>query len=195
MAINKKYTVSYKRKRLGLTDYKSRLNLISSRKTRLVIRRYLNKLIIQLVNYNSKGDKVLISLDGNELRKYGWKYHLGNLPSAYLLGLIAGLEAKKIKIKEAVLDIGLIESLKGSSIYSALKGAVDSGLTVPHGKEILPNEDRVNGKHVMDYYNSLSQDKKNKIFSKYLKNNVNPANIVKDFQEIKSKILGKYKNA
>lgn len=195
MAINRKYTVAYKRKMLGLTDYRARLRLISSRKTRLVVRTSLNNFTAQLVNYDNKGDNVVKSINYKNLREYGWRYHSGNLPSAYLIGLIIGLEAKRLKIKDAVLDIGLNESIKGSSIYAVLKGALDAGLEVPHSKDILPSEDRISGKHIHDYYNLLPQDKKNKQFSEYLKNNVNPLNIIKDFQEVKQKILNKYKNA
>lgn len=195
MTINKRYTVKYKRKMLGLTDYRARLRLIVSRKTRLVVRKSLNKIIAQLINYNVKGDNIIKTITSNDLNEYGWKYHPGNLPSAYLVGLIVGLEAKKIKIKEVVLDIGLRESIKGSAIYSLLKGALDSGLNIPLSQEILPSEDRISGKHIADYYNLLSQDKKNKQFSKYLKNKVNPVNMTKDFQDIKTKILNKYKNA
>ncbi|MEK6835035.1 MAG: 50S ribosomal protein L18 [Nanoarchaeota archaeon] len=195
MTINKRYTVKYKRKMLGLTDYRARLRLIVSRKTRLVVRKSLNKIIAQLINYNTKGDNIIKTITSNNLNEYGWKYHPGNLPSSYLVGLIIGLEAKKLKIKEVVLDIGLRESIKGSAIYSLLKGALDSGLNIPFSQEILPSEDRISGKHIADYYNLLSQDKKNKQFSKYLKNKINPANIAKDFQDIKTKILNKYKNA
>lgn len=180
---------------LGLTDYRARLRLIVSRKTRLVVRKSLNKIIAQLINYNVKGDNIIRTITSNDLNEYGWKYHPGNLPSAYLVGLVVGLEAKKLKIKEVVLDIGLRESIKGSAIYSLLKGALDSGLNIPFSQEILPSEDRISGKHIADYYNLLSQDKKNKQFSKYLKNKVNPANMTKDFQDIKTKILNKYKNA
>ncbi|MEK6841492.1 MAG: 50S ribosomal protein L18 [Nanoarchaeota archaeon] len=194
MAINKKYTVPYKRKKLGLTNYKVRLRLISSKKTRLIIRKSLNNFIVQLADYNPKGDKIIKSFNCSILRTYGWRYCLGNLPSAYLLGLIVGFEAKKLKIKEAILDIGLNQSVKGSSIYTLLKGALDAGLIIPHNKEILPTEERINGKHISDYYNLLLEDKKHKQFSKYLKNNVNPANMMKDFQEVKIKILNKYKN-
>ena len=194
MAINKKYTVKLKRKRLGLTDYRARIRLVLSKKIRLVVRKSLNSFTVQLINYDSKGDKILKSFNSKVLRSYGWKYHSGSLPSAYLLGLIIGLEAKKLKIKDVILDLGLNESIKGSSLYAALKGALDSGLNIPNSPEILPKEDRINGKHIADYYNSLSQDKRNKQFSKYLKNNINPANITKDFHEVKLKIMGKYKN-
>jgi len=195
MAINKKYTTLYKRKKLGLTDYKSRLRLILSKKPRLVIRKSLNKFIAQLIIYDKNGDKILKSLNTNNLKKFGWNYHKGNMPSAYLLGLLIGLETKKLKINDVVLDIGLNESIKKSSLYSVLKGALDSGLNIPHNKEVLPDEDRIKGKHILDYYNKLSQNEKTKQFSKYLKNNVNPTNIIKEFDEAKSKILKEYKNA
>ena len=154
----------------------------------------MNNFTVQLVDYDIKGDKIVKTFNSGMLRNYGWKYHPGNLPSAYLLGLIIGFEAKKLKIKEAVLDIGLNKSVRGSSLYSLLKGALDSGLIIPHDKEIFPSEERITGKHIQDYYNLLPQDKKNKQFLKYLKDNINPADIVKDFQEVKNKILSKYKN-
>ena len=195
MATNKKYTIPLKRKKLGLTDYKSRLNLILSKKPRLVVRRSLNKLTAQLIIYDKKGDKILFSFDTKKLKEFGWKFHTGNLPSAYLLGYLVGFEAKKIKLAEVVLDIGLNESINGSSIYALLKGALDSGLKIQHDNQILPSEDRIKGKHIINYYSKLSQNDKNKQFSKYLKNNVNVGNIEKDFEDIKSKISNKYKNA
>lgn len=195
MAINKKYTLSYRRKKLGLTDYRVRLRLIKSKKTRLVVRKYINSIIVQLVNYNPKGDLVLRSINSKILKHYGWNYNPCNLPSAYLLGLIIGLEAKKLNIKEAVFDIGLNASVKGSLLYSLLKGALDSGLIVPHDKIILPSEDRIKGKHIEDYYFTLSKEGAiNKQFSKYLKNDSNPADITKNFEEVKLKILSEYKN-
>ena len=194
MAINRKYSLRYKRKRKKLTNYRDRLRLILSKKNRLVIRKSLNNFTAQLVNYDSKGDQVIKSITSKNLHEYGWRYHSGNLPSAYLIGLLIGLEAKKLKINEVVLDIGLNESVKGSSIYAFLKGALDSGLKIPHNEEILPSEDRISGMHIANYFNLLPPDHKNKQFSKYLKNNINPGNITKDFKEVKSKILNKYKN-
>lgn len=32
-----------------------------------------------------------------------------------------------------------------------MKGAVDSGLEIPHSKEIFPSEDRLTGKHIDKY--------------------------------------------
>ena len=192
MATDKRYTVKLRRRRLGKTDYKVRLRLLLSKKTRLVIRRSLKNFIAQLIDYNEKGDNVLVTVSSRNLIKYGWNYHSGNLPSAYLTGLLLGIEAKKKRIKEAVLDIGLNESIKGSSIYALLKGVIDAGLLINHNKDILPSYERVSGKHIFDYALKIKNDKEfyNKQFSKYLKDNIMPEDIIKQFEQVKAKILG-----
>ena len=151
MATYKKYTVRLARKRNRKTDYKARLRLLVSRKPRLVIRKSNNKIYLQLVKYDTKGDQILYYLDSSKLRSYGWKYKLNNLPSCYLAGLLFGLEVKKQKINEAILDLGLNISVYGSSLYSTLKGVIDSGLNVPYDKKVLPSEDRIKGEHILDY--------------------------------------------
>jgi|SRR3989344_2260491 len=137
---------SYRRKMEGKTDYKKRLLLLKSRKPRLVIRKSLRNIQLQMISYGKDGDKVIVSSHSNQLKKFGWKYHNGNLSAAYLTGLIFGLKAKSKNIKEAVLDIGLYRSIKGSVLFAALKGAIESGLAIPHSKEILPDEKRIENK-------------------------------------------------
>ena len=78
MALNKRYSVRYRRKRLGLTDYRARLRLVLSKKTRLVVRRSLNNFIVQLINYNPDGDNIIKSFNNKNLKEYGWKYRFGN---------------------------------------------------------------------------------------------------------------------
>ncbi len=134
----KNKTKLYRRKMEGKTDYKKRLLLLKSRKPRLVIRKSLRNIQLQLVSYSKNGDRILISSHSNQLKKFGWKHHNGNLSSAYLTGLILSLKANSKNIKEAVLDLGLNRSVKGSVLYSALKGATETGLNVSHSKEILP---------------------------------------------------------
>ncbi|MEK6856638.1 MAG: 50S ribosomal protein L18 [Nanoarchaeota archaeon] len=136
----------YRRKTEGKTDYKKRLLLLKSRKPRLVIRKSLRNIQLQLIDYAAKGDKILISSHSNQLKKLGWKQVSGNSSSAYLTGLILGLKAKSKNIKEAILDLGLNRSVKGSVLYAALKGATENGLNVPHSKEILPKEKILEGK-------------------------------------------------
>ncbi|MEA3379063.1 MAG: 50S ribosomal protein L18 [Nanoarchaeota archaeon] len=171
MAKNKTTLVKHRRKREGKTDYKKRLKLLSSNKPRLVIRKSLKNINVQIIEYEPKGDLVRISAHTRELIRYGWRGYRRNLPAAYLVGLLCGLKAKKSKIKEAVLDIGLYASVKGSVLYAALKGVVDAGIKVPHDKGILPPEDRLMGLHTKE-----------------------PEKSKKNFLEVKEKLLKGLKN-
>ncbi len=54
---------------------------------------------------------------------------------------------KEGKIK-AIFDIGLLRSIAKSREYAFLKGVVDSGVIIPHGKEVFPDESRILGKHL-----------------------------------------------
>ena len=136
----------YRRKVEGKTDYKKRLELLKSRKPRLVIRKSLMNIQLQLVYYSKEGDKILASSHSSQLKKFGWNHHTGNSSAAYLTGLILGLKAKSKNIKEAILDLGLNKSVKGYVLYAALKGATEAGLSVPHSKDILPNGKKIESK-------------------------------------------------
>jgi len=124
----KTYNVQKRRKRTGKTNYKKRLKLLLSHKLRLVVRPALKNITVQIVEYHPKGDKVVASANARELEKLGWKFNKGNLPAAYLTGLLAGTRAKEKGIKEAILDVGLNSSTKGSRIFACLKGTIDAGL-------------------------------------------------------------------
>jgi len=101
MATGPTYLVKFRRRRKNITDYGKRLKLLKSKKPRLVVRRFLNNIIAQITLYNEKGDKTLLTIHSKILeKKYGWKGHRGNLPTAYLVGLLAGLEAKKKELKK-----------------------------------------------------------------------------------------------
>ena len=191
MATNKNYTVMFRRKRLKKTDYRARLRFLVSRKNRLVVRKSNNKIYLQIINYDTKGDKVLLAINSGNLKKYGWGYKLNNLPACYLTGLLLGTNAKKHKLNEVILDMGLNVSVKGSAFYAALKGVVDSGLNIPYDNKILPSEDRVKGKHIHDYALLIKKQPEayKKQFSAYLNKNINPEDIIKNFEEVKQKIL------
>jgi len=157
-----KRIVSFKRRRDEKTNYKKRLALLKSEKTRLVIRKSLSNISVQFINFKPTGDETLISAVSTELKKFGWTRG-GNTPAAYLTGLLAGKKAKEKNIKEAVLDLGLQTSTKGSRLYAALKGVVDSGVNVPHSKDILPSEERINGKHISEEITKQFEGVKRKI--------------------------------
>jgi len=191
MAKGKKYRIPHRRRREGKTDYRARLKLIKSQLPRLVVRKSLNNIICQLVEFNEKGDKVLTYADSKELKRFGWKVNCGNIPAAYLTGMLCGLRAKKKKISKAVLDIGLYRSTKGSRLYAAMKGVIDAGISVPHSEEILPNEKRIKGAHIADYAKLLKSEKPSlykKMFSAYLKTGVEPEKIREMFEATKKEI-------
>ena len=138
--------LTYKRKRQGKTNYKKRLALLKSNKPRFVVRRFSNSILAQIVIYKPSGDQVIVTARSNNLKKLGWAHHKGNLSAAYLTGTLCAKKAKEKDIQEAILDMGNHISVKGSAVYSALKGAIDAGLKIKHSKEVLPSEDRIKGK-------------------------------------------------
>ena len=142
--------VPYKRKKEGKTDYKKRLTLLKSGKLRLVIRKSLKNVSVQVVKYEDNGDKVMVSASSKELKKVGWKGSGRNLPAAYLVGLMCGVKAKKLKLNDLILDAGLQKLFKGNLIYCALKGVLDAGVGVACSEEVFPREDRIQGKHISD---------------------------------------------
>ncbi len=180
--------VPFRRRREGRTNYKKRLKLLLSKKPRLVVRRKNNQIICQVVEYHEDGDKVLASATSLELKKFGWKAHGGNVPAAYLTGLLCGKRALEKGVKEAVLDAGLSF---GESTFAAAKGFVDSGVNLPLGKEV--QERRIQGYHIEDYAKELkSKDEKKfeRQFSKYLEKGFDPTKFVEHFNDVKSKIGG-----
>jgi len=189
MATSNRYTVGYRRKREGRTDYKKRLKLLKSEKPRLVIRKSLSQIVAQIVEYGPEGDKVVATVVSKSLGKFGWSLSKTSVPSAYLTGLLLAKKVGAKNIKEAIVDIGLNTSVKGSRFYAAVKGALDGGLNIPHSADVLPSDDRIKGKHIVDYYNKIDDAKRKKVFSGYLKIGVNVADLSKIFDDVKAKIL------
>jgi large subunit ribosomal protein L18 len=149
--VSKTRTVPYRRRRENKTDYKSRMGLLKSKEIRFVVRKSLKNLIVQAVQYKSDGDKILFTVSSKELEKMGWKNSRSNVPSAYLVGLLAGKKSQSLKINKGILDLGVNASIKGSRIYAALKGLLDSGLNIPCSDKNFPTEDRILGKHIQEY--------------------------------------------
>lgn len=142
------YTVHYRRKREGKTDYKKRLQLLKSRTPRLVLRLTNKQLIAQLVTYQPDGDNVLFTIDATNLEEHGWDYAKNNLPATYLIGAIAAKKAKEHDIENAIIDLGLQTPHRGGKLFSAVKGAIDAGLHVPANNNVFPSEERQRGEHI-----------------------------------------------
>jgi large subunit ribosomal protein L18 len=155
--------VFFRRRREGKTDFKARKNLLMSGKPRLVIRKTNKYMIAQIVKSEAAQDAIIVGVNSKKLMEMGWKGSSKNIPSAYLTGLLLGKKSVDAGINEAILDMGLQRSTKGSRIYAVLKGCIDAGLSVAHSKEILPSEDRVSGKHINEKLISEVEKLKKKI--------------------------------
>ncbi|MEM2941957.1 MAG: 50S ribosomal protein L18 [Candidatus Bathyarchaeia archaeon] len=191
MAKGPTYNLPMRRRRENRTDYQARRRLLASGKPRLVIRMTGSHAITQLVKAEPSGDRVLASANSAELRGFGWKAGLKDLPAAYLTGLLAGMRAAARKVEEAILDIGTRRVTRGSRIFSALKGAVDSGLKIPHSEDILPDPARVRGEHIAEYAKKLSADPElyKRRFSRYLAAGLKPEDLPEHFEQVKKGLL------
>ncbi|ACB40181.1 50S ribosomal protein L18 [Pyrobaculum neutrophilum] len=195
MARGPRYKVPFRRRREGLTNYRKRRRLILSRKPRLVVRKTNKHIIAQVVVAKPQGDVTIVGVDTRALAKFGWRGDENNTSAAYLLGLVAGYKARLRGVREAVLDIGLHRPVAGSRVFAVLKGALDAGLEIPHGEEVLPEDDRVSGKHVAEYAAKLKEENPELYkarFSRYLQRGVQPEDLPKHFEEVKKKIVEHY---
>ncbi len=191
MAKKANYRVKLRRRREGKTDYQARKALVTSRKPRLVTRASNKNVEVQLIIAKPHGDEVLASANSRELIKsYGWRAPTGNIPAAYLTGLLAGLKAKKAGIKEAILDIGLVSPTKGAKIFAVLSGVVDAGVEVPHSEEKIVKE-RMKGEHIAKYAKSLGagSEEYTAKFSQYTSQGMAPEKISDHFTKVKADIL------
>jgi large subunit ribosomal protein L18 len=186
------YNLPFRRRREGNTNYTKRKALLISGIPRLIIRVTGKHIIAQLTESTPTGDRVVTSANSKELtNKFGWKGGSNNIPASYLTGLLAGRRANSKKMKKAIVDIGLRRISKGSRIFCTLKGAIDSGLDVPHKEEILPEEGRIKGEHIAEYAKQLSSnpDQYKAKFSQYLKKGLKPEDLSKHFEQVKNQIL------
>ena len=195
MAKGSSYRVQLRRRREGKTDYRARKALVMSGKPRLAARSSIKHITAQVVIPRPKGDEVLAAAHSSELARYGWKAPTGNVPSAYLTGLLCGLKAKKVNATEAVLDLGLVGPTKGSRLFAVLSGALDAGLEIPHSEEKL-GKDRTKADHIAKYAKSLGSGSEEylKKFSKYLSQDIPPEKLPEHFGKIKAEIISSFKN-
>jgi len=194
MARGARYRVPLRRRREGKTDYQARKSLVLSRKPRLVTRNSLKNVAAQILVAKPHGDEVLVAAHSSELKKYGWKAPTGNVPAAYLTGLLCGLKAKSKGVKEAILDIGLIAPTRGAKVFAALSGVVDAGVDVPHDEEKIVKE-RSQGEHIAVYGKSLGGDSEvySAKFSKYLEQKLAPEKLPEHFAKVKAEIISSFK--
>jgi len=160
-----------------------------------VVRLSLKHTIVQVIVAEAIGDKVIVSAHSRELAKiYGWLSNGGNIPSAYLTGLLCGFKAMANGVEKAFLDIGLHIPSKGTRIFAALKGAVDAGVEVPHSEDILPEEYRQSGRHIADYATNFASEPEiyKQKFSGSISRGLRPEEMPDHFSEVKDKLTSSF---
>lgn len=213
----------YQARRRLITQDKNKYN---SPKYRFVVRFTNKDVITQIIYSKISGDVVMTAAYSHELPNYGITCGLTNYAAAYATGLLLarrhltklGLASKYIGKENAdgenfivepvengprpflaLLDVGLVRTTTGSRVFSALKGAVDGGLNIPHSesrffgfnketKKLDAKKLRKNifGGHVTEYMKILSQanpERYKKQFSRYIKAGIFPDNIENLYKE------------
>jgi len=163
MATGPRYRVAFRRRRECRTDYYARRKLLTARETRAVVRRSNKNVTIQFVDFAMEGDVIVASATTKELKAMGWEMSCSSIPAAYLVGYLAGKRALKAGVEFAVLDIGMQNPKHGGVLFATLKGMVDAGLEVPHSEDVLPEEDRVLGRHIDDKVEAAVNSMKSKV--------------------------------
>ncbi len=183
-----KKTISFKRRRLGKTNYKTRKQLLTSSNHRAIVRRTNKHIILQAASYAPTGDKIILTITTKELEKKGWKGNTKNTSAAYLVGLLFGKKIKEKGISKVTPDLGMYTTVKGCKLFAVLKGIKDAGVNVPVSNKILPGEDRIKGKHISLWAEKANEKDKNH-FQKYKKKSLDAKKITEHFEEVKNKIL------
>lgn len=177
--------VLYRRKREQKTSYTKRMQLLVSRKPRVVVRFTNQRIIAQVIDFTTSGDKVVVGVNSSELQKQGWPYSCKNIPAAYLTGLLLGKAAQKKGYTEGILDTGFKTPLRKGKSYAFLKGVLDAGLRIPHGEDdMFPPVERLSGKHIQEF----ARHKNAPQFTQYLKTNAQPDKMQEKFEQLRKKL-------
>jgi large subunit ribosomal protein L18 len=182
-----------RRRREGVTDYRSRKKAVTSQKPLLVVRVSNKNVSSQFVKPSVKGDVVLSSAHSRELLKLGWMGSRKSTPACYLLGVLAGKKALGKGVKEAILYNGVVPFIRGARIAAFLKGVLDAGVVLPVGEGAFPSEDRLSGKTISEYASKLASEDNEayqRNFSSLLKNKFKPEDYPAQFDKVRAALRG-----
>ena len=186
-----RYRVPLKRRRENKTNYHKRKVMVLTKTPRLVIRRSQKYITLQIIEALPQGDQTLLATTSKKLGKYGWKSPSGNIPAAYLTGVMIGQQAQSKGINAVIPDIGLRRASPGSRVFAVIKGARDAGLNVPCG-EMMPDDLRITGQHIASYADTLLQTSPieyEQRFSHYISAGIKPQELPTQVEKVKAKII------
>lgn len=217
----------YARKRLTIQDK----NKYNTPKYRLVVRVQNKNITCQVAYATLTGDKIMESAYSSELKNFGVKAGMTNYAACYATGLLCARRLlTKLKLDKAYvgtteitggdfavedqeegarafrcfLDAGLKRTSTGAKLFGCLKGAVDGGLSIPHGNTRFPGYEAENkklneevhrnyifGVHVSEYMELLAEEDPDSYkiqFGNYIKNGLNCEGIEDMWEECHEKI-------
>jgi len=209
----------------------------NSKKYRLIVRFTGTQCICQVAYATIKGDIVVAEASSKDLKQYGVSAGLKNYAAGYCTGLLVARRCLKkfelddqFKGKEtadgeeyhiedeeneerkpfkAILDVGYQSTTSGARLWSALKGAVDGGLHVPHNTKKFPgfkapdnkgddaeydaeaHKERILGGHVKDYMESMEEEDPTKFeahFAKFAEAGMTAENMEETYTSAHAKI-------
>merc|ERR1719198_2176839 len=193
--------------------------------------RFTNKDIVTQIVYSTlKGDIVKCAAYSHELPKFGVPAGLTNYAAAYCTGLLLARRLlKSLNMDElyvgqeevdgeyyeveqedeegrapfyALLDVGLHRTSTGARVFSAMKGAADGGLSIPHEeKRFIGFEEGefdaetmkkyIFGGHVADWMEQMKGDDEEKYkeqFKKYIEGGVESSGLADMYKKAHAKI-------
>jgi large subunit ribosomal protein L18 len=195
MATGPSYKVPFRRRRESKTDYHARRRMVGSGRPRLVVRKTGTRIIVQLMEALPEGDRSIATADSRQLKQFGWNAGIKNIPAAYLTGFLAGHRAIENGVTAAIADIGLIKPIPGSRIFSAVRGVIDAGVTIPCSDKMFPGEKRIRGEHIANYAKDLSDNQPSSFkrqFGDISKGRMDLAQLPNMYDATKKKIASKF---
>lgn len=187
------YINTLKRIREGKTNYRKRKALLIGRHTFAAVRISNENLQVQITKPKKDGDQVIVSAHSRELIKYGWKGSRNSLPASYLTGYLIGLKALSRGIESCILYLG--NRSFSSRVAAVVKGMLDAGLSIPIDEDVIPEMDRIEGKHIAEYASLLKEDEEayKRRFSRLLSLGLKPEDYPAHFKEVKNIITERMK--
>ena len=159
--------IDKRRRRENKTNYNKRLKLLKSEKPRMIVRKTNRYLVVQYVTSEAAKDKVIFGTTTKDLLKKGWPKEfqgsLKSIPASYLVGYSAGKRIQKEKLDTPILDLGMVQTLHKTKIFSFVKGLIDSGIKISCKKEAFPEEERIQGKNLKKDFSKYFQEIKSKM--------------------------------
>ena len=80
-----------------------------------------------------------------------------------MIGFLLGKKIIKEKLENPIVDFGLHRTLHKTKPFAFLKGLIDAGVKINCPKEAFPEEERIQGKNMIEDFSKFFNEIKSKI--------------------------------